>query len=132
MPGRITNDYAVCWTLHQGELTAAKVAKLTGLMPFQIAARLKGMEGRKLVKRAQRLRQLTEDGAALALGPHSASPGGPPARGLPDDTGVLVLGSCRGWKLRYLWGHGRRVEIYTTRRQKGRNSSRPQPWRRLM
>jgi hypothetical protein len=38
-------------------------------MPFQIAARLKGMEGRKLVKKAERLWQLTEDGAALARGP---------------------------------------------------------------
>jgi hypothetical protein len=77
MPGRITNDYAVCWALHQGKLTAAEVAKLRGLMPFQIAARLKRMEGRKLVKRAERLRQLTEAGAALARGPCPAPPGGP-------------------------------------------------------
>lgn len=126
MPGPITNDYDVCRALQKGKrnLAAAKAAKLTGLTPFQITARLKGMEGRNLVKRSEGLWQLTEDGAALARGPRPAppprvravppAPGGPPAAGLPDDTGVLVLDSCRGWKLRYLWGHSRRIELYAT------------------
>jgi len=125
----VTTDWSVANALSAVKkskpMSANEVAELMGLTPFQITARLKGMEGRKLVCRQDGLWVLTDTGIALGKGTEPAAPPkvvrirmpGQAAVPLPDDKRVPHVASDASWSLYYIW-HGtdpekiKRIDVF--------------------
>jgi hypothetical protein len=103
--------------------SSAEIAEAMGLTPFQVTARLKGMEGRELVARDEGYWYVTERGTdyrkdppperqSLPLGERVYktptgglySPGAAMVASMQDDEKVPRQAGCPGWKLKYQWG----------------------------
>lgn len=133
--GPVTTDWKVANTLLKTSKPrfSSEIAAKMGLTVFQITARLKGMELRRLmVRNDQGAWSLTEDGRTLGAGPEPPPVEHTPRRregfgavSLPQDDGVRRVHSTKGSRVRYLWDHGNRVDIFTDR--KGRQWVRCHP-----
>lgn len=110
----VTSDWSVARSLSKSKkpLDAKGVADLLKLdSPFQITARLKGMEQRELVCRQEGLWILTDKGRALGVGEEPAAPlkivrirvAGGSAIPLPDDERVPRIKSDSNWSIYYIW-----------------------------
>lgn len=135
-PEPVTNDWQVTRAMlgdppEEGYAwLSAEIAASLEITVFQITARLKGMEGRKLVYREQSYWALTPLGFQLGSSPEPPkkikpplservystptggiySPGGG-AASLPSDEGVPKVSDTRGWKMRYLYGPKERIPV---------------------
>ena len=113
MREEVTNDWKVARVLVKLKKphSSADVAGALGLTPFQITARLKGMELRGFAKRINGLWTHTEGGVELAAGPEpvvsASSPRSAPTRKLgvvgerPSDKDAIEV-DTRGWKIEYI------------------------------
>lgn len=135
-PDPVTSDWQVARAMADDEAelcwTSAEIADILGITVFQITARLKGMEGRRLTERAEGYWRLTGVGYVLGTGPEPPhkpkvpvgervyhtptgglySPGGGVAA-LPDDSLIprRSVGE-KGWKLRYIHGPKEKIPVH--------------------
>jgi len=124
--GPVTTDWKVANTLLKTSKPkfSNQIAAKMGLTVFQITARLKGMELRRLmIRNDQGAWSLTEAGQLLGTGPEPALPerrprrtGGTGAVSLPQDEGVRRVRSTAGSRVRFIWDHGNRIDIFTDRK----------------